>query len=538
MASYAELRQTCTAFQENFATLSGKYTSLQQAFKAEQAAKERLQSQLDESVQRESAAHELLRQRSDALHSAAGHEVRLREVRITAEHLQAQLAQAQRRAQDTERAHQQQVQQLRDQMADLVQRISVTTEQTHMQELQKQVRVLEGCVSAAQSQLLEERERAAQQLLTAHTALREQQQSESALTQRVHVLQQEVQELRHAVQQSAELHHSAVVHKERSDAEAASARQKCAELEQAVTELQEELSGQQAAAAAERETVSAAAQLVEDTLRAQVDRLTKAAQLQQQQQSSILDVRSASGGGTMGSGIHHTSTDVHEAVLAARAECAAELAALRQQLVFLREEQQRDAATVTRLTNELGECTRELTQFKRLHHTVEQQLQTLRRECADWKAQHRDSQTRCEELQRQVRAAEQQRELLQVQQDTLDTRTLECDRARLLLAHREAEVREVREACAQSERRRRALVDVANRRLRALRHRLHRCQEALRREEQDGDALRRRLLVWHATATAVHHRPREGAMMYMDRGVMVMRPSARSSVCRGMGLGM
>ncbi|KAK7197892.1 hypothetical protein NESM_000743600 [Novymonas esmeraldas] len=215
MASYAELLQTCAEFQENFAALTGKYNAVSLELKNTKAVCERRQQQLAEAAAREEKQHRQLVDLKKEVEEAAGFRERYHAMTITVEHLKAQVASARQSAADATLDHGQQVQQLKQQLEDMVKRVETAADGQRLRESQRQVLELEERCAVVNAQLLEERERHSQQLITAHNALREQQSRGLELEQRCHAVEADVAEMRTAVRRSTELQNEAVLLKER-----------------------------------------------------------------------------------------------------------------------------------------------------------------------------------------------------------------------------------------------------------------------------------------------------------------------------------
>ncbi|KAH8603511.1 hypothetical protein ERJ75_001641000 [Trypanosoma vivax] len=128
----------------------------------------------------------------------------------------------------------QQVEQLRTQIKDLKQRLNVSADAAATQRLTRQVLELEERCALQNGQLMEERERFSQQLLTVHTALRENQARQLEIEQRCRILGAEVAQMRSVVRRLAVLQNDATVAREKS---AFDARKAAWQVESLKTEL-------------------------------------------------------------------------------------------------------------------------------------------------------------------------------------------------------------------------------------------------------------------------------------------------------------
>ncbi|KPA81306.1 hypothetical protein ABB37_03709 [Leptomonas pyrrhocoris] len=230
MASYAELLQTCSEFQENFAALTGKYNALALETKNTKAVCELRQQQLTEAAEREAKQHQHLTALKRELEEADGFRDRYRAASATVEHLKAQVAAARQGTADALLEHSQEVEQLKQQLEDMMKRVETAADGQRLRESQRQVVELEARAATVNAQLLEERERHSQQLLTAHNALREQQSRNLELEQRYRAMEAEVAEMRAAVRRSTELQNEAALLKERYATAASVAQHQVEEL--------------------------------------------------------------------------------------------------------------------------------------------------------------------------------------------------------------------------------------------------------------------------------------------------------------------
>ncbi|KPI84914.1 hypothetical protein ABL78_6039 [Leptomonas seymouri] len=241
MASYAELLQTCAEFQENFAALTGKYNALALEMKNTKAVSERRQQQLAEAAAQEEKHHQQLAELKRELEEANGFRDKYRAATVTMERLKAQVASARQSTSDALLEHSQEVEQLKQQLEDMMKRVETAADGQRLRESQKQVLELEERCATINAQLLEERERYSQQLMTAHNALREQQSRNLELEQRHRAMEAEVAEMRAAVRRSTELQNEAALLKERYATAASVAQHQAEELRAEVDDIRRRL---------------------------------------------------------------------------------------------------------------------------------------------------------------------------------------------------------------------------------------------------------------------------------------------------------
>ncbi|RNF06042.1 golgi familyn subfamily A member 1 [Trypanosoma rangeli] len=343
MTSYAELLAACTEFQENFASLNGKYNAAAQELQNARAANERLSKQLTVMREGEDRLQGTIRELKQELQEARAYKDRYLAANVSVEHLKGRLENARRAMADKMLEHEQQVEQLRGQIRDLLQRVSVFTDAQATQQLKKQVVELQERCAEQNGHLLEEKERGSQQLLTAHTALREQQARGLELEQRCRTLEAEITQMRSVVRRSADLQNEAAVAKEKSASEA---RRAVMQAESIATELRETQARLSAAAAVHVEELEAAkaaadaeaSQLLErvSQLSAAVDDAVAARTAEQERYAAL-------------------QRSVHERAEMARAEARLEVAALQKSLSEARAEAQQTAWRLEQTQMELEE---------------------------------------------------------------------------------------------------------------------------------------------------------------------------------------
>jgi chromosome segregation ATPase len=482
MASYAELLQTCAEFQENFAALTGKYNALALEMKNTKAVCERRQQQLAEAATREEKQHQQLIQLKRELEEASGFRDKYCAASVTIEHLKVQVTNARQSATDAFLEHNQEVEQLKQQLDDMVKRVETAADGQRLRESQKQVLELEERCAAVNAQLLEERERHSQQLLTAHNALREQQSRNLELEQRYRAAEAETTEMRTAVRRSAELQSEAALLKERYATAASLAQHQ-------VEELRTE---------------------VEDTRRrlAQM-KLDHQAQLDQKEQEMVEERHT----------LNERITALEGDLVAAQRSLADERGRVRQ--LQITSEQQVQRARDANLT-EMSALRRAQTILKeentRLHWRVEKGNNDVReKEQALQAAQERyDSiQSRMKELQRQLDVAAQQEAWLTAEKssvtDQLTASRQQIDELTKALVHHDEVILQVqqlkvqldnateeavrsRQAALQSESQLHDIEEAAARQVRALRKELKAYKKQCTSEAARADSLRRKLM--------------------------------------------
>lgn len=127
MSTYADLLKTCAEFQENFAILNGKFTSLQQNYNNETEKNERLQSELAAASQKEEKLlHEMSILKKE-IENLQGYKDKYSAATVELEHLRGRLENARHGVSDALLEHESEKEQLKQQIEDLTKRIEVTS---------------------------------------------------------------------------------------------------------------------------------------------------------------------------------------------------------------------------------------------------------------------------------------------------------------------------------------------------------------------------------------------------------------------------
>lgn len=482
MASYAELLQTCAEFQDNFAALTGKYNALALELKNTRAVGERRQQQLAEAAAREEKQHQQLTDLKREVEEAEGVRERHRAATLTIERLKAQLASAQHGTSDALLEHSQEVEQLKQQLADMMKRVETAADGQRLRESQRQVLELEERAATVNAQLLEERERHSQQLLTAHNALREQQSRNLELEQRCRAMESEVAEMRAAVRRSTELQSEAVLLKERYATAASVAEHHLTDLRAEVEDTrrrhaQLKLDHQAQLDQAEHERAEE-----RHALNERVAALTSDLAVAQEKLADEKQRRSK------------LQTSMEQQLQNARDATLAEMSTLRRAQTILKEENTRLQWRLEQSGSELREKERALEAAQERHDTVSNKLK---------------------DVQRQLDGAAQQEAWLSVEKaavvEQLTAARLQIDELAKALVHHEDVTLQVqqltvrldnaaeealcsRRAAQQSESQLRDMEEAAARQLRALRKELKAYKKQCTSEAARADRLRRKLM--------------------------------------------
>ncbi|CCD19658.1 hypothetical protein, conserved [Trypanosoma vivax Y486] len=367
-------------------------------------------------------------------------------------------------------------------MKDLKHRLNVSADAAATQQLKRQVLELEERCALQNSQLMEERERFSQQLLTAHTALREQQARQLEVEQRCRSLEAEVAQMRSVVRRSADLQNDAAVSREKS---ASDARKAALQVESLKTELHDaearlnevESSHAGALEALRAEADEEKAQLLErvSQLSASLDDAV-AARIAEQEKYAVLQ------------------RSIHQRVEAARSDARVEVINVQKLLADTRLELQQYAWRMDQVQAELDEKKRLLQQREGKIESSAAEFKQLRLQLdaanqrEAWLSAERDN------ISQHLDAARKQVQDLTAAQCSLEESGLEAERLRIQVQFLEDELREARRLVDVYEGKLKESEAEAERRARALRHEVRSVKKLMKAENAKSEIVHRRLV--------------------------------------------
>ncbi|KAG5490208.1 hypothetical protein JKF63_00327 [Porcisia hertigi] len=482
MASYAELLQTCAEFQENFSALTGKFNALSLELKNTKAVCERKEEQIAEAEAREEQQRKRLAELKKEAENAAELRERHRAATVTIEHLKSQVASAHQSARDASLEHAQEVQQLKQQLEDMIRRVETAADGQRLRESQRQILELEERCATINAQLLEDRERHSQQLLTAHNALREQQSRNLELEQRHRAMETDLAEMRAAVRRSAELQNEAVVLKERYSTAATVAQHQ-------VEELRAE------AEAARRRLAQARADH-----QAQIDQLTQDAVVERNEfqervasltgelataQNSLADERAL---------CRKMQASAEEKVTQARNASLLEASSLRRAQAALKEENVRLQWRLEKMDGELREGQQALQAAQARYDSLAAKLQQSQRQLDNAVQQEAWLTSERQHVVDELAAARQQLGALSKALMEHEAVTLQVEQLTMRLASATEEAQSHRRAALQCESRLSDLEEASALKVRELRRELKAYKKQCSVEAARADSLRRKLM--------------------------------------------
>nr|CCC95529.1 unnamed protein product [Trypanosoma congolense IL3000] len=482
MKSYGELLAVCAEFRENFAALSEKYTSVTRELQSEREKNERLLKQLDAAKNSEEKVNTAMRELKRDLDEALTYKDRYVAATVSMEHLKGRLEHARHAVADNLLEQEQQMDQLRAQIKDLQQRLSVSADTSVVQQLKRQVTELEERCALQNGQLLEERERFSQQLLTAHTALREQQGRQLEVEQRCRSAETELLQMRSVVRRSADLQNDAAVAREKSASDAKKAALQTEALAAELRDTQTRLNEATVRHAEELEAVRSEDAEEKARLLERVSQLSAAVdeaavqRVQQQEKYAALQ------------------RTFNQRLETARSDSREEVAAVQKLLVDARTELQHQEWRLEQARTELEECKRSL-------HQKEAKLESCVADCRQLKTQMETLTQReawlvaeREHLSQLLTAARRQVQDLTATGHSQEEAALEAERLRIQLHFREEELHEARRLVDVSEAHVKDLEEAANRRVRLVQREMKRMKKQAKAESSKADIVRRRLV--------------------------------------------
>eukprot|EP00796_Vickermania_ingenoplastis_P008218 gene8218-5742_t len=481
-ASYAEVVQACSEFQENFSVLNAKFNALAEELKHEREMNERSQKRILELEKKEESKTKTITQLQEELEQAAVYKNKYLEANIHLESMKGKMENARRGVGDTILEHEQKVEQLNEQIVDLQKRLATASNSSRVQELQKQVQELEERCAVQNGQLSEEREKCAQQILSAHNALREQQSRNLELEQRVRSMETDMNDMRASLRRSMALQNDAALLKERLASEAASS-QLCLE------DLRREVSDARSQLEKAREDHDAALSVLrrasEDDKRVLTDRISS---LTSSYNRCLADVSAEK------NRVAELQREMERRVHLAREENVAEVTALRRGMSLLKEDAQRDKFALQQLQEELDHArTATANEAERCAALQDQQQQLIIKLDAAvqqeaWAAsEKRHCEDRLAMLQRHV-------DELAESSKSVDQLEVEVERLRMAIKFRDEELQQTHRCVHQLESKLRDVEEASAEKIQTAKREARHLRKQLRMEEAKGDSLRKKLL--------------------------------------------
>jgi chromosome segregation ATPase len=415
---------------KNFEAIWIKYTELNQQLESEKHTQGQLQREIERrGKQLEDASTEILRLKKD-LEEAGQLKDRYFATSIAMEHLKGRLESARKGLVDRDAEHQHEVEQLRSQIADLLRRVESTSDAPLINALRTQKGEMEERCALATGQLLEERERSHQQLMTASAALRDAQSRLVELEQRCRSFEGEIASVRQQARQAGVVANEATAEKERILLE--NGRLEGIQRSQAMelAELRDKLDQQESVHAAQK--VELRRQFDQELLLVQTrlkDREAKVTELLHQQS------RDAEAYSKLQRSIHLKSQQVRQESSTELERAQREADQKHEEIVNLTSSLRAAVAECEDVKRSVALLQQQLAQSEKARHATQLQVEEAK-QAAMWAQAERDRSAI------QVAQLQQQLDSANVQSDSLQTATMEAERSKIQLQYAYAEIEE------------------------------------------------------------------------------------------------
>lgn len=481
-ASYGEVVKACSEFQENFSILNARYNLLVEELKQEKEAHERSKAKLNEFQRSEESKDKTIAHLQEELNYALTFKQKHLEVNLQLEEMKVKMENANRLAGDTTTEHELHVRQLLEQLEDLSKRLSCATNSERAHELQKQVQEMEERCAAANAELSEEREKSAQQLLCAHTALQHQQSRNLELEQRTKNMEFELNEMRSTLRRSATLQNEAAILKERLSSETTAAQENANDLRR---ELDETRARHEQAKKEHESSLQVLRHSFEEEKRMLTDRIATLSAREKKYISELSSERDK-----------YTTLQLttESRVSAAREEGVSELVVLRKGMNVLKEDLQREKFETERLKEEL-ESRQKLLEDEQ-HRNASLLQQDQQRQIQLDTAMQQEAWALSEKRHAEERLAFLQRHVDELNEATKEAETISVDVQRLELQNRYSaeEILGLRRSMQQLETKLHHTEDAATEKIQLLKKSARLLRKELETQTSVADSLRRKLL--------------------------------------------
>lgn len=481
-ASYADVVQACSEFQENFSILRTKFNAQAEELKLEVEAHQRTKQKVQDLETRDAKRTKTVEELQEELSAARVFKSKYLEANLLIESLKSDLEKSRRDVADTGEEHEQEVKQLKGQLSDLEKRLSTATCSLRVKELQKQVLELEEKCTVVKAQLLEERATADQQILSAQSALREQQARNLELEQRSRSMETELADIRATVRRSAKLQNDAALMKERLESVGAASQSCAEELRREVQELNTSLE--------QVKTEAEAAQIAfkrstDEERRALTDRVNSLTSMYQKAMSELVEERDR---------VSSLHSEVQRSAQLAREEAMTEVLALRKGMGLLKEDLQREQFTKEQLKENIEANFQLLENEEGKNAALQQQQKQLQVQLDA--ALQREAWALSEKRHSEERLACVQRQVEEISEKVRKTDHLGMDveRLQMQLKFREDELAQTQRYVHQLESKLHDVEDAATQRLQSSKKEIRHLRKQVQTEEAKADSLRRKLL--------------------------------------------
>lgn len=481
-ASYAELVQACSEFQENFCILKAKFNSQAEELKQEGEAHERAKEKILELEKRDEQRSKKIDSLLEELTAANNFKTKYLEANVTIESLKLELEQSKRNVVDAAVEHEEEVKQLRGQLRDMEKRLETASCTNRVKDLQKQVMELEEKCAVVNAQLLEERATAGQHILSSQSALREQQAQNLELAQRLRSMETEFTDMRATVRRSAKLQNDAALMKDRFEMERASSEACIEDLRRELQEVHTALETLKTDSETARHTLKRSG---DEERRSLNDRISSLTSMHQKAMAELLEERDR---------VSALQSEVQRSAQVAREESMAEALALRKGMSLLKEDLQREHFAVQKLEENL-EANRRLLENEEGRNAALLQQQKQFQVQLD-AALQQEAWAQSEKRHSEERLLAMQRHLEEISEKAKrnDHLGMEVDRLQMQLKFREDELLQTQRCVHQLESKLYDNEEAATQQLQSFKKETRHLRKQLKTEEAKSDSLRRKLL--------------------------------------------
>lgn len=481
-ASYAEVVQACSEFQENFSILNAKFNALTEELSHERERNERAQKAITELEKKDEHKSKIIADLQEQLDQANGFRNKYLEATITIESMKSKLEIAKRGIDDNAAEHLQKIEQLNAQLEDMQKRLSTAGNTTRVQELQKQVQELEERCALQNGALSEVREQSGQKILSAHTALREQQSKNLELEQRLRAMETDMNDMRSALRRSVALQNEAALLKERLESDSGASKLCVEDLRREVREYRLKMEKMREEHERNAEVACRAA---EEDKRVLVDRV---ATLTSNYNRTIAELSHEK------DRVAEVQRDAERRVQLAREEGLTEISALRRGMGLLKEEIQRDKLELRQLQEDVEAARRATANEEERNAILQQEHQQLMIQLDS--AVQQEAWATSEKRHTEERLAVLQRHADDLAETAKGRENceVELERLRMMVKFREDEVHELHRLNQQLESKLHDVEKASSEKIHSAKREARHFRKQLKTEEAKSDSLRQKLL--------------------------------------------
>lgn len=339
-----DLESVCSEFAKNFSALSLRYETQRQELCTAVERQDKTQKELESAMEEIHRLENVKKDLEKEVTECQTFKERYYSSVVALEHLKGRVESSRKALGEKEAEHQQELEQLRNQKQDLLRRIESNEPAVQLLSVKSQRGELEEHCAVLNGKLLEERERANQQVMTSNAALRDLQAHCLELEQRCRHLEAEITSQRNASRRYQEVRFELQEQNEKLQQESTRSLLSIGFLQQEITALRGQFSKFEADFATQLEDHSSKATSEKNALLVRVSTLSSTVQELTLEKESLMEKLTR---------VTHTQ---HQKVLAARTDISSELESNQKLITELKDENQRLRQRVRTLERESAEC--------------------------------------------------------------------------------------------------------------------------------------------------------------------------------------